>query len=204
MQKKTVGKIRRSDLLAFIDFYNNLKSESDRAAVILGTSKIELLLLQIIQKHLLPCPASKDDIFEGEGPLSTFSSRINLAYRLGLIDATLSHSLHIIRKIRNDFAHETSAGNLDKVPHRDRVNTLTAQFVKTEVYQEFKKIILKKPTSSTKDSFRVIISLFVLVLELILYAINQSKNKPFDLMKFINRKPASIEETSAGANSVVQ
>src|SRR5262249_32748525 len=45
------------------------------------------------------------------GPLATFSARIDMAYLLGLIPDNVRRELHLIRKIRNDFAH--SSENLD-------------------------------------------------------------------------------------------
>jgi len=48
-------------------------------------------------------------MFDGaNAPLGTFSARIELAYRIGEINATLARALHLIRKIRNDFAHNVS------------------------------------------------------------------------------------------------
>lgn len=44
-------------------------------------------------------------VFEGTGPLSTFSSKISLCRALGLFGEEVRHDLQILRKIRNDFAH---------------------------------------------------------------------------------------------------
>ena len=66
---------------------------------------LDELLKQLIAAHLLPC-AGQETLFSGAAaPLSFFSSRIDLAHRIGLISPRLARDLHLIRRIRNDFAH---------------------------------------------------------------------------------------------------
>ena len=113
----------------FNKFTFEFKNESDRAAVILGASKLDLLLYQLIEGFLLPNTSGTDELLDGENPLSTFSSRINICYRLGLIDAEFARALHLVRKIRNSFAHEVSSVSLDSGSHRDRIRELIAPFV---------------------------------------------------------------------------
>ena len=48
---------------------------------------------------------TKKKMFEGYGPLGSFSSKIDIAHALGFIDARASRSLHAVREIRNEFAH---------------------------------------------------------------------------------------------------
>ena len=47
-------------------------------------------------------------VFEGNGPLSTFSAKISLCYRIGLISKGEYATLETVRAIRNRFAHELS------------------------------------------------------------------------------------------------
>jgi DNA-binding MltR family transcriptional regulator len=54
-------------------------------------------------------------LFEGEAPLSTFSSKIKLVYFFGLIPQELYRDLNLVRKIRNKFAHE-----LDRLSFQDQ------------------------------------------------------------------------------------
>ena len=44
-------------------------------------------------------------LFEGNGPFSTLSSKIDVAYALGLLSSEERRELHLLRKIRNEFAH---------------------------------------------------------------------------------------------------
>jgi DNA-binding MltR family transcriptional regulator len=52
-------------------------------------------------------------LFTGYGPLSSFSARIDIAYALGLLSKDIAKEAHIIRGIRNVFAHATKQVNID-------------------------------------------------------------------------------------------
>lgn len=121
----------------FIAFLEDIKKESDRGAVIIGAAKIDLLLQQILLNFFLANPAGEDQLFDGEAPLSTFNSRIHVAYRTGLIAADFTQALHQIRKIRNDCAHELANIDLNEGVLRDRVRTLIAPFTKFSSYKKF-------------------------------------------------------------------
>ena len=57
----------------------------------------------------------KEKLFVGYGPLSSFSAKIDIAYALGLIPASLRRDLHAIRDIRNAFAHTTERLHFDSL-----------------------------------------------------------------------------------------
>lgn len=92
-------------------FYDNLlmdefEKETDRGAVIVATSLFDSVLHNLLKAFLLPESNSKDELFEGpNAPLSSFNSKITLAFRLGLISQKFARDIHLIRKIRNEFAH---------------------------------------------------------------------------------------------------
>ncbi len=46
-------------------------------------------------------------IFEGMGPLRSFSGKIDVAYLFELIDEDVARDLRVIKDIRNKFAHTT-------------------------------------------------------------------------------------------------
>lgn len=127
MSKKKIQ--HRIGFEEFRKFANDFKQESDRAAVILGVSQLDILLYQLLEGFMLPNPTGKDELLEGDSPLATFSSRINICYRLGLIDTEFARALHLIRRIRNSFAHEVSSVSLDAGAHKDRIRELVAPFV---------------------------------------------------------------------------
>src|SRR5581483_7853910 len=102
-------------------FLKEFASETDRAAVILGAAKVDDFLYHILIQVFHPHTGKVDDLLDSEGPLSTFSSRITVAFRLGLIDATFFQALNLIRRLRNEFAHSAIGMKLKDAPHSDRV-----------------------------------------------------------------------------------
>ncbi len=122
------------------EFVKEFKDESDRAAVILGASKIDQMLYMILEKYLVPCSVSKDELFDNNGPLGTFSSKINMCHRLAIIDDGFCRSIHMVRKIRNTFAHEVYGASLNSGSHKDRIKSLVAPIENhKESYQWLKK-----------------------------------------------------------------
>jgi hypothetical protein len=111
---------RRAEL--YTEFLNSLKKESERGSVIVSASLLDDILLQALQAKLLPAAEKKDELFEGgSSPFSTFSSRIDLAYRLCLIRKESRNTFHIVRRIRNDFAHVHDEVSFDSPTTRSRI-----------------------------------------------------------------------------------
>lgn len=146
----------KSQVEAFDEFVHQFKEETDRAAVILGTSKLDFQLSQLVNHFLVPNYSKNDDLFDGDGPLSTFSAKINLAFRLGLIDSQFAKALHIVRRIRNDFAHGVYNTRLDTGVHRDRIRELSALFAKSQLFSEVKELYFSDKSESTSDFFAVL------------------------------------------------
>jgi hypothetical protein len=93
-----------NDLIAIeIEFY----ASSDRAAVILQASNVENILQGVIEKKLRQPLGNdlRDRIFDGNGPLASFSHKIMMGYALGLFANMFRHDLDLIRELRNGFAH---------------------------------------------------------------------------------------------------
>ena len=102
--------------------HSEFAKESDRAAVILAASIADELLKSLLSGRLVPVTSSNDELFDGpNAPLGTFSSRIEMAYRIGLISVKFSRDLHLIRKIRNEFAHNIHGCSFDDARVRSRI-----------------------------------------------------------------------------------
>ena len=175
-------------------FVEGIISEEDRATVILVAAKLDLLLYQILQKHLIPVPGSKDELLENDGPLSTFSAKINMTYRLGLIDNLFSRSLHLIRKIRNNFAHEIEGCTLNSGAHRDRVRELITPAKDLEFFKK-NCDMLKEDNKFTLISiqFRAMVALICLDLENLYSSCNILSGKnALDLLHATKEKPSKI------------
>lgn len=103
-------------------FSDQFPKETDRAAVILSTAMLEQSLETMLKSRLVPLPGSEDKLFDGPyAPLASFSAKIDIAYRMGLISVSLCRDLHLIRKIRNDFAHDISNCSFEDVKTKERI-----------------------------------------------------------------------------------
>lgn len=84
-----------------------LQEKSMRSTIIICAATLDTQLEKLIKNILLQEKTMDNDIFEGgNAVLSTFSSKITLAYYLGLISEHERKTLDCIRKIRNKAAHE--------------------------------------------------------------------------------------------------
>jgi hypothetical protein len=148
---------------AFGSFMEEFVGESDRAAVILGAAKVEHLLGEILDKFLLPTPAANDDLLEGDAPIGTFSAKIKLCHRLGIIDDQFAKSLNVFRRLRNGFAHEVTSNTLTAGAARDRVSALAEPFAGGDMFQAFLAKVatqMNRPPSDHGAIFRAVLALF--------------------------------------------
>lgn len=107
-------------------FKKEFEKESDRACVILSVAMLDQALEGLLKAHLVPISSSEDELLEGAyAPISTFNARIDLAHRIGLISARFCRDLHIIRRIRNDFAHNITGCSFEDSTVRNRIIELT-------------------------------------------------------------------------------
>lgn len=77
---------------------------------------LEDYLSKLISRFIVKTPTVNREIFSHNGPLETFSSKIDMAYMLALISPAVRKDLHLLRKIRNEFAH--TAKPLELTEHR--------------------------------------------------------------------------------------
>jgi hypothetical protein len=99
-----------------------MEGESSRAQILIFSAHLDDLLEQILKKFLKP-PREKeknDELFARNRPLSSFSSHISAAYRMGLISSDDSDALDVLRDIRNDCAHSMTAVSLTSNEYKDR------------------------------------------------------------------------------------
>jgi hypothetical protein len=81
--------------------------ESDRASVVMFGSQVELALEKLLKKKFRSGLSNEKlkGLFEYNAPLASFSAKIDVAYALNLIGPVALHDLHIVRTLRNEFAH---------------------------------------------------------------------------------------------------
>lgn len=156
---------------AFDEFVDQFSTESHRAAVILSVAKLDQQLYFLLSRHLLPSYKREDELFNGDSPLSTLSAKISACYRLGLIDSDFAKALHLIRKIRNDFAHEINI-RLDKSPHREQIKTLINIVKGTDLFKDVKEVYFPYSTGIITEFFTAL-TMFAVRLESLLDAVVQ-------------------------------
>lgn len=101
------------------------EKETDRGAVIFASSLFDAALKNLLISFLVTNSNSSDDLFDSvNSPLSTFSSKISFAYRLGLISDKFARDLNLIRKIRNEFAHNIQGSDFNHSSIRSRVSEI--------------------------------------------------------------------------------
>lgn len=104
----------------FLESVNSLKEESDRGCIIVAAAWIDDDLKTIISSVLLPKAEKNDELLHETNPLGNFNARINVAYRLGLIQNDTRKVLHILRKMRNNSAHKRAINSFDKPAIKNR------------------------------------------------------------------------------------
>ncbi|WP_226661688.1 hypothetical protein [Microbulbifer aggregans] len=157
---------KRVDWATFRKFVEEFSNESDRAAVILGAAKLDELLYQLVKARLIPDSGGRDELLDGDGPLGTYSSRISMAFRLGLITAEFCRALHLIRRIRNSFAHEIAGCTLETGAHADRVRELARPFLHLDFCVQFRKLLFtSEHREGPSTNFRVVLAIISANLE---------------------------------------
>jgi DNA-binding MltR family transcriptional regulator len=87
-------------------FRRTLTKETDRGVALVCAAYLDEELKTLLEKSFVEAPQIVSKLLTGTGPLSTFSSRIDLAFLTGLLPEEYRRALHLVRKVRNDFAHQ--------------------------------------------------------------------------------------------------
>lgn len=101
-----------------------LRKESERGCVVLAFAWMDDQLTSNLRKYLLPSAqqSEKADELLGVGrPIGDAATKIDLCLRLGLLQPNTHKSLHMFRRLRNDFAHLSSNISFENQSIHDRV-----------------------------------------------------------------------------------
>lgn len=93
-------------------------SETDRGAAVLAGSYMENFLGIYLRSRMHDSSLS-DKMFSSTGPLATFAQRIDFSQAFGFLPPGVCTELHLIRKIRNHFAHHPKTASFALSPVRD-------------------------------------------------------------------------------------
>lgn len=108
----------------FLRVTTELCNESERGAVILAFAWMDDELTNALKKFLIPTAQNSDELLGVGRPIGDAATKIDLAFRLGIINDGMHKSLHLVRRLRNDFSHTSSKLTFQTDSVRDRVNNL--------------------------------------------------------------------------------
>jgi len=118
--------MREKDLIDFNAYLDELKRESDRGLVLVGTSFIDEKLKLTLISFCIDSKSTNRLINEFNSPLGTFSSRVDACLALGLIDEFEHHEISILRKIRNELAHGLHGMTYEDVKIKGLISSLSS------------------------------------------------------------------------------
>ncbi|MDZ7860602.1 MAG: hypothetical protein U5O15_08065 [Candidatus Krumholzibacteriota bacterium] len=154
----------------FRTFHELLSKESERGCVIVAAAMLDDALEKMIQARLLESNDKEDSLFKSPHPiLGTFASKIELSYRLGLISESMKKSLDIVRKIRNDFAHNYKEQLFDDDSTKDKLknmyhelNALFVQIINSckKAYKAYQRDFPNKISNYSVENVDEFISVF--------------------------------------------
>jgi hypothetical protein len=109
-------------------FRKVLTAESDRGCALFAAAYLDASLSDLLYVSLVCDKSIENELFKGTAPLATFSSRITMAYYLGLISPACRRELDIIRAVRNGFAHNLDVISFTTPSVRDRCRSLAFSY----------------------------------------------------------------------------
>lgn len=94
---------------------DELAAQTDRGAAIIACALLDDLLSDVLKARLILTGRTADRLFshENNGVLASLSAKIDIAFAVGVVSPGVKDSLHVIRRIRNRFAHSTTALKFD-------------------------------------------------------------------------------------------
>lgn len=108
-----------------LQYHSQLSLESERGSAIVGAALIDDALEEMLKTLMIASAQKDDELFNGPyAPLSSLSAKIDVAYRTGLISPNVRASFHLIRKLRNDFAHVSLQINFESQSVHSRIREL--------------------------------------------------------------------------------
>ena len=93
-------------LSGFMDFLEDFNRETERGAALAAAAMIDDQLGKTIEAFLIPNKGSQALLDGFNAPLGSFAARIVAAYGTGLISDREYLECQLIRKVRNEFAHQ--------------------------------------------------------------------------------------------------
>jgi hypothetical protein len=115
-------------------FLEELKSQTDRGTAVIAAAVLDDLLEILLTARFVELSGERSDgLFKKIGaPLSSFSSKIEICFAVGVISNEARLAMHLIREVRNEFAHRIEQITFD---HPD-----VATKIETRILRSIKKL----------------------------------------------------------------
>jgi len=156
--------------------YEIIEERSDRALVILSSSIIDEQLFQILNTFLKASSKQQDDLLNGDNPLSTFSAKIKIIYRLGIIDDSFREILDQVRKVRNLCAHNIDI-NINKAPIKDHIFAIKKYITIRNAFELVKQRYFKESYEDKYETKAILITIVIMLKAIIKSIIRIEDNK---------------------------
>jgi DNA-binding MltR family transcriptional regulator len=107
-----------------MDFRESLSAETDRGCALMAAAYLDHQLVRLFKAVLVQDAAVQQQLLQPLGPMGSFSSRIEMAYGIGLLSEVVRRNLRLVRKIRNEFGHVAKPLAFTDGPIADRCRRL--------------------------------------------------------------------------------
>lgn len=130
---------------------SQIANESPRGMVLVAAAELDRLLLELMKAFLRPGAGQNALLSEGNAPLATFSGKIAAAHALNLITDQEFRELGIIRRIRNDFAHEADV-SFESQTIKNRIRELSQYRASDDPIESFEASVSRSVWSCRPSS----------------------------------------------------
>lgn len=110
--------------LEIIQLRRSLGLESDRGCALTAGAYLDTELEKLLRGFFIKQISTANKLFNQASSLSSFSAKIDLCFCLGLISQKGHRDLHLIRKVRNEFAHVPTEITFENQKIADRCKEL--------------------------------------------------------------------------------
>lgn len=171
----------------------SMDRESDRGCVLLGaemlSNDLEFLLRAFFRTEPSIVKKTINPLFKGFSPLATFAARIELAYAMGLIPKVVQVRLHLVRELRNLFAHTATHLDLSDPkckPILDKLAGTSKDFPSAQETSEmtFGKQKLTKREFKDRLAFLLVISRVSTIMEFLEVRLSSGHDARRDVLAF--------------------
>ena len=160
--------------------FSYLDIKDERNIVLVASSRMDDVLFEILEKYFLPKiskPSDLDELLGGDRPLASFSSRLKIVYRLGLIDQSFCDILEKVREIRNKSAHMV-VFRLNVRPLKQKMDHLLSLIKAKESYSNIKNQYYKDKELEREEVIKCAYLTICFLLEAIRLKIEKISENP--------------------------